>query len=958
MVEDPPSVDDIEVEEIEDIEVEEASDDDLLSSTMESPLDAESDAATRAMRPRRAPPPSPSHGGDGKQDGADGSPTPPGQLSSPRPAPPPRPAAPSRPPSVPPRPQSVRPPAPLPAPSKVPLIGTTRPASSPPALTPPGGVPVVNGVPRQSKSLPPPRRAPSGAPHPATGRMRDLDDEVTLIRPDFLRPQDDEVTMVSEPPAAKSTPPAARPASGSDPPRRQSSPPTNHGSNHVGPNHVGHATLHRSQPPPAAGSVRPSPSGPPRATSDAPAGLRPPSAAPSSPRAVSGAPAPPSAPPGASSPRPPSDAPQSQLTPFAELSPDSAASPTSPDSESTPTNRPPAGAAPEARAAGGDELADDLALTQKLDPWRAGVPGPPGIPSLMQPERGPRGRDKRGAGKKKGRKGKRRTVRIPDDHVPVPTPAGAAPWTLSNVADPEGWDEDDDDDISDQRTMVLPEKVDVDDLKRQTESRGVALGATPMPPPMVLDDAEDDGPTRQSAPGIFTDVHAIAVLRPITIVNDLPPLEEETEIEPEPLSPRDENMLALPLGAQRRPPPPRRTDRPKEALLDEIEEIVPERMSLPTGMIPDAATSTVVRASDVPSSLRTPTPEAPSSLRMPDMSDLDARSQRRPLPPPRSAMASDPDLLASVDIESAAPAFPTGLDALRAAEAEALAAEAVAREAEARAREAEARAREAEAKAEAARKKPPKKPWWIEFFEDDYVLTLDNPKRKHVQRDVDFIEQSLALDKGSRVLDLGCGHGVHAVELASRSYQVVGVDVSSTMLTLAKDYNLKRGTSVSFIQGDMRELNLEEVFDGIFCWSTTFGYFDDQRNVDVLERVARALRPGGRFVLDVHNRDYISWRQPSMAWFEKPGCTCMDEVKVDFYTSRLVTKRMVMFDNGKSKEIEMSIRLYTLHELGRVLTAAGFRVLEVSGHLAHRGAYFGCESPRIIITAERRGTDG
>jgi hypothetical protein len=118
--------------------------------------------------------------------------------------------------------------------------------------------------------------------------------------------------------------------------------------------------------------------------------------------------------------------------------------------------------------------------------------------------------------------------------------------------------------------------------------------------------------------------------------------------------------------------------------------------------------------------------------------------------------------------------------------------------------------------------------------------------------------------------------------------------------------------------------------------------------------VWRALRPGGRFVLDVPNRDYIAPRQPSMAWFERPGCVCMDEMKFDFYTSRLMNKRMVMFDSGKSRELESSIRLYTLTELGRMLHNVGFRVLEVSGHRAHRGAYFGAESSRILVSSERR----
>ena len=64
------------------------------------------------------------------------------------------------------------------------------------------------------------------------------------------------------------------------------------------------------------------------------------------------------------------------------------------------------------------------------------------------------------------------------------------------------------------------------------------------------------------------------------------------------------------------------------------------------------------------------------------------------------------------------------------------------------------------------------------------------------------------------MLDLCSGTGVHAVELASRGYQMVAVDVSPTMMALAKQYAEKRGQQVNFVQGDMRQLELESVFDG------------------------------------------------------------------------------------------------------------------------------------------------
>ncbi|HLM71469.1 MAG TPA: SAM-dependent methyltransferase, partial [Polyangiaceae bacterium] len=79
----------------------------------------------------------------------------------------------------------------------------------------------------------------------------------------------------------------------------------------------------------------------------------------------------------------------------------------------------------------------------------------------------------------------------------------------------------------------------------------------------------------------------------------------------------------------------------------------------------------------------------------------------------------------------------------------------------------------------------------------------------------------------------------------------------------------------------------------------------------------------------------------------------IDEMHLDFFTSRLRVKRTAMFDDGRSREIDYSIRLYALHEVGKLLHESGFKVVEVSGHPAHRGVFFGAESARIIVLAER-----
>ena len=244
--------------------------------------------------------------------------------------------------------------------------------------------------------------------------------------------------------------------------------------------------------------------------------------------------------------------------------------------------------------------------------------------------------------------------------------------------------------------------------------------------------------------------------------------------------------------------------------------------------------------------------------------------------------------------------------------------------------------------------------WWEELFNDDFVRTMAKISDEQISREAKFIEESLGVAKGSNLLDLGCGTGLHAIELTKRGYQVVGFDLSLPMLARAADEAQDRKTKLNFVQGDMRDLPFEEMFDGVYSWNTSFGYFDEEKNGQVVTKVHRALKKGGQFLLDVVNRDYIIKQSPSLAWFEGDGCICMDEMQIDFITSRMRIKRTMMMDDGRSREIEYSMRIYSLHELGKLLHEHGFRVAEVSGRMATPGVFFGNESPRTLILAEKR----
>ena len=248
------------------------------------------------------------------------------------------------------------------------------------------------------------------------------------------------------------------------------------------------------------------------------------------------------------------------------------------------------------------------------------------------------------------------------------------------------------------------------------------------------------------------------------------------------------------------------------------------------------------------------------------------------------------------------------------------------------------------------------KPWFEEVFDEDYLRTLPFMTPDQTAREASFIRDALSPPKGGEVLDLACGYGRHALELTQQGLHLTGLDLSLPLLIRAADDAQRRGLAVNFVHADMREMTFNSQFDAAYCVLSSFGYFDEETNLRVASAACRALKPGGRFLLDIINRDYIVGDVPSRVWWEGDGCVVLEEVDFNYHTSRVLIRRSVVFGNGRQSEQEISMRAYSLHEVGKLLRQAGFRVLQVSGGIATKSRFFGAASRNIIAVCERPAT--
>lgn len=143
-----------------------------------------------------------------------------------------------------------------------------------------------------------------------------------------------------------------------------------------------------------------------------------------------------------------------------------------------------------------------------------------------------------------------------------------------------------------------------------------------------------------------------------------------------------------------------------------------------------------------------------------------------------------------------------------------------------------------------------------EVFGADYAASYDALYAdKDYEAECDLLEEIFGRSGRAvrTVLDLGCGTGAHAIRLAQRGFEVVGVDISDGMLEVAKRRAAQPASSgVSFVRGDIRAIRLNRQFDAVIGMFAVLGYQTTDEDVrQTLQTVRSHLDPGGPFIFDV-----------------------------------------------------------------------------------------------------------
>jgi SAM-dependent methyltransferase len=247
--------------------------------------------------------------------------------------------------------------------------------------------------------------------------------------------------------------------------------------------------------------------------------------------------------------------------------------------------------------------------------------------------------------------------------------------------------------------------------------------------------------------------------------------------------------------------------------------------------------------------------------------------------------------------------------------------------------------------------------WTRTYFECGYAQRWGlAPPNDRVRAEAAALWTLLRLSPGDGIVDIGCGHGRHAVVLAEHGAEVTGIDASAALLDRARQIAADSRGQVRWIRGDMRRLPIRSRSVAAALMMDAFGFFEtDDENHAVLREAARIVRPAGRFAMKVVNGGLVldSFRETDTQ--ERDGVI----VSVRRTLTRppaLMTERITIGGSRGDGEYERRQRLYRARELQAAFEAAGFSTSELFGN-ADGAPFVAATADAIWIVGYRTGVD-
>jgi 2-polyprenyl-3-methyl-5-hydroxy-6-metoxy-1,4-benzoquinol methylase len=233
------------------------------------------------------------------------------------------------------------------------------------------------------------------------------------------------------------------------------------------------------------------------------------------------------------------------------------------------------------------------------------------------------------------------------------------------------------------------------------------------------------------------------------------------------------------------------------------------------------------------------------------------------------------------------------------------------------------------------------KQWYEELFEN-YGRKYDQEVfAQGTAGECDFIEKEIGHKKTTRILDIGCGTGRHSIELTKRGYSVVGIDLSESLLSRAREKAAEQSLRIDFQHRDARKLSFMREFDLVLmlCEGAFPLMETDEMNFRILQNAANALISSGKLIFTTLNGLFPLFHSVKefMESNAVQGAASGGNYSFDLMTFRDHSTVYSEDDLGNKKELHCNERYYVPSEITWLLKSLGLKTVDIFG--AKLGAF-------------------
>lgn len=250
---------------------------------------------------------------------------------------------------------------------------------------------------------------------------------------------------------------------------------------------------------------------------------------------------------------------------------------------------------------------------------------------------------------------------------------------------------------------------------------------------------------------------------------------------------------------------------------------------------------------------------------------------------------------------------------------------------------------------------PQKSQWYKDFFQNFYLYVYkDILFSLPTEKEIDFIIDILEIPEGGKILDLCGGYGRIGLPLAKRGYQVCIQDLNKDFLNKAEKEAEKNKIKIKTVHSDMRKIPFSNEFDAIINTFNSFGYLENKAEDDkVLKSVYKALKPKGKFLIDIVNGIWLKNNYQTKTWRKLANSFFLEENIYDKEKNKF-TSKILFLDLKKCESFStlQNLNLYSFDELKNILLNNHFKIIKKFGGIS-REKLSSQSSKKIIILAKK-----